>query len=71
MEKYKTDFKVKVIKSYLAGEGGAKLLSRKYRVPSEKVLFWSNYYRFHGIARLRPKNNVVYSPTLKLQVLTH
>jgi transposase len=25
----------------------------------------------HGIAGLRPKNNVVYSPTLKLQVLTH
>jgi transposase len=39
MKKYKTDFKGKVVKSYLAGEGGAKLLSRKYRLPSEKVLF--------------------------------
>jgi transposase len=71
MEKYKTDFKVKVVKSYLAGEGGSKLLARRYRVPAEKVLFWVNYYRLHGIAGLRPKNNVVYSPEFKLQVLAH
>ena len=28
MEKYKTEFKLKVVKSFLAGEGGAKLLAR-------------------------------------------
>ena len=27
MEKYKTEFKLKVVKSFLAGEGGAKLLA--------------------------------------------
>ena len=27
MEKYKTEFKPKVVKSFLAGEGGAKLLA--------------------------------------------
>ena len=26
MEKYKTEFKLKIVKSFLAGEGGAKLL---------------------------------------------
>ena len=28
MEKYKTEFKFKVVKSFLAGEGGAKLLEQ-------------------------------------------
>ena len=29
MEKYKTEFKLQVVNSFLAGEGGAKLLARK------------------------------------------
>ena len=29
MEKYKTEFKLIVVKSLLAGEGGAKLLARQ------------------------------------------
>ena len=37
MEKYKTDFKLKVVKSFLAGEGGAKLLGRQWSVPKEKI----------------------------------
>ena len=30
MEKYKTEFKLKVVKSFLAGEGEAKLLARQW-----------------------------------------
>ena len=29
MEKYKTKFKLKVVKSFLAGDGGAKLLPHR------------------------------------------
>lgn len=29
MEKYKADFKLKVVESFLAGEGGAKLLAQR------------------------------------------
>jgi transposase len=28
MKKYQTEFKLEVVKSFLAGEGGAKLLAR-------------------------------------------
>jgi len=28
MKKYETEFKVEVVKSFLAGDGGAKLLAR-------------------------------------------
>jgi transposase len=71
MEKYKTEFKLRVVKSNLAGEGGSKLLARRFCVPREKVLYWVNYYQVHGIASLRPKVTVVYSPKFKLQVLSH
>ena len=29
MEKYKTEFKLKVVKSFLAGDGGAELLPHR------------------------------------------
>ena len=29
MKKYQTEFKLEVVKSFLAGEGGAKLLARR------------------------------------------
>ena len=55
MEKYETEFKLKVVKSFLAGEGGAKLLARRWSVPEEKIRTWVSHYRLHGIAGLRPK----------------
>ena len=43
MEKYKTEFKLKVVKSFLAGEGGAKLLARQWSVPEEKIRTWVSH----------------------------
>ena len=44
MEKYKTEFRLKVVKSFLAGEGGAKLRARQPSVREEKIrtcrAFW-------------------------------
>jgi len=37
MGKYETRFKLKVVESFLAGEGGAKLLARRCSVPEEKI----------------------------------
>ena len=54
MEKYKTEFKLKVVKSFLAGEGGAKLLARHWSVPEEKIRTWVSHYRLHGIDGWRP-----------------
>jgi transposase len=70
MKKDETAFKLKVVKSFLAGEGGAKLLARKWSAPEEKIRTWVSHYRLHGIDGLRPKRSV-YSAQFKLQVLSH
>ena len=70
MSKYKTEFKLEVVKSFLAGEGGAKLLARRWSVPEEKIRTWVSHYRLHGVDGLRPKRSA-YSAQFKLQVLSH
>ena len=70
MKKYQTEFKLKVVKRFLAGEGGAKLLARQWSVPEEKIRTWVSHYRLHGIDGLRPKRST-YSAQFKLQVLSH
>ena len=70
MEKYKTEFKFKVVKSFLAGEGGAELLARHWSVPEEKIRTWVSHYRLHGIDGLRLKRGA-YSAQFKLLVLSH
>ena len=52
MAKYETAFKLKVVNSYLAGDGGAKLLARNWSVSKEKIRAWVSHYRLHGIRRL-------------------
>ncbi len=70
MKKYQVEFKLKVVKSFLAGDGGAKLLARQWSVPEEKIRTWVSHYRLHGIDGLRPKRSR-YSAQFKLQVLSH
>ena len=70
MKKYQTEFKLEVVKSFLAGEGGAKLLSRQWSVPEEKIRTWVSHYRLHGLDGLRAKRSA-YSEQFKLQVLSH
>ena len=69
MKKYETEFKVKLVKSFLAGDGGAKLLARQWSVPEEKIRTWVSHYRLHGIDGLLPKHSR-YSAEFKLQVLS-
>lgn len=70
MKKFQTEFKLEVVKSFLAGEGGAKLLARRWSLPEEKIRSWVSHYRLHGIDGLRPKRSA-YSAQFKLQVLSH
>lgn len=70
MKKYQTEFKLKVVSSFLAGDGGAKLLARQWSVPEEKIRTWVSHYRLHGIDGSRPKRST-YSAQFKLQVLSH
>jgi len=57
MRKYQTDFKLKVVKLFLDGDSGAKLLARQWSVPQEKIRTWVSHYRLHGIDGLRPKRS--------------
>ena len=70
MAQYETAFKLKVVQSFLAGDDGAKLLTRRWSVSEEKIRTWVSHYRLHGIDSLRPKRSV-YSAQFKLQVLAH
>lgn len=70
MVKYETKFKLKIVERFLAGEGGAKLLARRWSVPEEKIRTWVSHYRLHGIVGLQPKRGA-YTATFKLQVLSH
>jgi transposase len=64
MAKYEAAFKLKVVKSFLAGDGGAKLLARRWSVTEEKVRTWVNHYRLHGLDGSQPKRSV-YSAQFK------
>lgn len=70
MRRYETEFKLKVVKSFLNGDGGAKLLARQWTVPEEKIRIWVSHYRLHGIDGPRPKGSN-YSAQFKLQMLSH
>ena len=70
MGKYETKFKLKVVESFLAGDGGAKLLARRWSVPEEKIRTWVSHYRVHGVAGLQPKRGA-YTAHFKLEVLSH
>jgi transposase len=70
MRKYETKFKLKVVESFLAGDGGAKLLARLWSVPEEKIRSWVSHYRLHGVAGLQPKRSA-YTADFKLHVLAH
>lgn len=59
-----------MVQRFLAGEGGAKLLARRWSVPEEKIRTCASHYRLDGIDGLRPKRSA-YSAQFKLQVLAH
>jgi transposase len=69
-KKYSTEFKFEVVQSFLAGNGGAKLLARRCLLPEEKIRTWVSHYRLHGIDGLRPKRSA-HSLQFKLQRLSH
>ncbi len=70
MKQYQTEFKLQIVESFLAGEGGAKLLARQWSVPDKKIRTWGSHYRLHGIGGLRPKRSA-YGAQFKLQQPTH
>ncbi len=71
MAKYKTEFKIKVVKEYLEGNIGYRELAKKHSIPDKNILrTWVNAYEFQGYDGLkvsRKKNN--YSLDFKLNIV--
>ncbi|EFA90289.1 transposase [Peptoniphilus lacrimalis DNF00528] len=71
MTKYKTEFKMKVVKEYLEGNISYRELAKKYSIPDNyTVRTWVNAYEFQGYDGLEVKRkNNNYSLDFKLNVV--
>ena len=71
MAKYKTEFKMKIVKEYLEGNIGYKGLAKKYSIPDHStVRTWVNAYESQGYEGLKvSRKNNSYSLDLKLNVV--
>nr|MCR4961016.1 transposase [Lachnospiraceae bacterium] len=71
MSKYSFEFKKKVVKAYLSGEGGYKYLSKTYGVPARRnIEEWvHNYQEFGDEGLIRSRINQTYSFEKKLSVV--
>ena len=71
MAKYKTEFKVKVVKEYLEGNISYKDLAKKYSIPDKHIVrTWVNTYESQGYEGLKvSRKNNNYSLDLKLNVV--
>ena len=71
MSKYSFEFKKKVVKAYLSGEGSYKHLSKTYGVPARRnIEDWvHNYQEFGDEGLMRSRMNQTYSFEKKLSVV--
>ena len=71
MAKYKTEFKMKVVKEYLEGNIGYKELAKKYSIPDHStVRIWVNAYESQGYEGLEVKRkNNKYTLEFKLNTV--
>jgi transposase len=70
MIKYTEQFKLKVVKHYLAETMGYRLLSAQYGVARPQIRNWVSSYQLHGMDGLRRKV-ARYDAQFKLSVLQH
>ncbi len=45
MRRYSTEFKLRLVEAYLAGEGSAKGLATEYGISRSLILIWADKYR--------------------------
>ncbi len=73
MAKYDYNFKLKVVMSYMNGEGGYCSLAKKYDIPNKyQVRKWVNAYKAFGKDGLKTKDkHTNYTIQFKLDVLNY
>src|SRR5699024_5591573 len=71
MVKYSEEFKLTIIKEYLKGSLGYKLLAKKYLIPHESsIKSWVRNYKEYGLTGISTRPSpVVYTVQFKLTVL--
>ena len=71
MTKYKTEFKVNIVKEYLGGNIGYKELAKKYSIPDKYIVrTWVNAYKTQGYEGLEVKRkNNKYTLEFKLNTV--
>ena len=69
MSKYSFEFKKKVVKAYLNGEGGYGYLSKTYVVPRNIEEWVHNYQKFGDEGLIRSRKNQTYSFEKKLSIV--
>jgi len=70
MSKFSEEFKLRVVKQYLAGNAGYVVLARSYGIQKSHVSKWVAAYRQHGAAGVAKKFQH-YNASYRLQVLHH
>lgn len=68
MRTFDVKFKQKVVRAYLSGKGGYKLLAARYGIADSLVRTWVGTYRHHGSAGFARERGR-YSDEIKLEVL--
>ena len=71
MVKYSFDFKLKIVKEYLEGQGGRAFLAQKYGTKADVLIIrWVKAYEKFGVQGLqRKRQNTAYSPQFKLNAV--
>ena len=70
MEKYSFEFKLKLVRSYLQGEGSFRFLGKKHGVDYSNIKRWCANYKEYGEESLkRSRKNQKYTFEFKLHVV--
>lgn len=70
MTNYNQEFKLKVVKEYLAGGGSYNTLAKKYEISHSSVFEWVNQYQVDGVNALKNnRGSAPYSVQFKLNAI--
>ncbi len=67
MRMFDVRFKRKVVREYLSGKGGYKIIAAKFDIAESLVRRWVGAYQYHGIAGfVRQRGRYTFRPGLAL-----
>ena len=62
MAKYSAEYKLKIVREYLAGQGGYSTLSKRHEIPDGQIIRWVKSYQAFGVDGLqRSRQKQIYT----------